>query len=790
VQEALKRSEERYALAQRAANIGSWDWDIQTNDLHWSDQIEPIFGFGRGEFAGTYEAFLECVYPKDRQTVIDAVAACVERGDDYAIEHRIIWPDGAVRWVSEMGDVITDETGQAVRMLGVVRDITARKHADEQLRRLSRVVEQSPSMVVITDTAGKIEYVNPQFTEITGYAAVDALGKSPHLLKSGQHSSAYYRDLWDRILDGREWRGEIVNRKKNGESYWELASISPIRNAEGTITHFAKLAQDITERKQAQEALQESEERYRDLVENLNDVIYALDGDARITYISPAVEPFMGYRPTEVMGHHFTEFIYPEDLDRIQASFREILSGRLVEPDEYRIVTKAGGIRWMRTSSRPVVVENRFSGVQGVLVDITERVLAEQALQDAKEVAEAARREEVERRLEADQRRRIAESLADVLAVLNSNQDLDQVLDYIAVQAGQLLENQAVAIYNLQGETETLSIQATQGLPIGYVAGADIPIGHGALSKAVRLREPVTVADVMVGLFDNGELAQDAYHRALVEYWADIYRALLAVPIIVKDEIYGGIVLYFAKPRTFSDDEIGLAMAFANQAALAIENSRLRDQVQLTAATAERSRLARDLHDAVTQTLFSASLIAEAMPRVWERDQAEARRGLEELRHLTRGASAEMRTMLLELRPAALTEKPMGELLRHLVEAVTGRTRVPVTLTMEGKGSLPPQIQIAYFRIAQEALNNMAKHSGASQAAVELHFEAGQVTLRVCDDGCGFDLGDTRPDQLGLDIMRERAESIGAVLEIQSQPGSGTQVVVNWRGAQGRGSDG
>jgi PAS domain S-box-containing protein len=552
----------------------------------------------------------------------------------------------------------------------------------------------------------------------------------------------------------------------------------------------AKLAQDITERKQAQEALRVSEERYRDLVENLNDVIYALDGDGQITYISPAVEPFLGYHPTEIVGRPFADFIYPEDLDRIQASFREILSGRPGEPNEYRIVTKAGGIRWMRTSSRPVNVENRFSGVQGVLADVTERALAEQALQDAKEVAEAARRDEVERRLEADQRRRIAESLAGVLAVLNSNQDLDKVLDYIAVQAGQLLENQAVAIYNLQGETESLSIQAAQGLPIGYVAGADIPIGHGALSKAMRLREPITVPDVMAGLFDDDELAQDAYHRALVEYWADIYRALLAVPVIVQDEVYGGIVLYFSQPRTFSDDQVDLAVAFANQAALAIENSRLRDQVQLTAATAERSRLARELHDAVTQTLFSASLIAEAMPRVWERDQAEARRGLEELRRLTRGASAEMRTMLLELRPAALTEKPIGELLRHLVEAVTGRTRVPVTLEMEGAGSLPPQTQIVFFRIAQEALNNVAKHAGASQAVVELHFEAGQVTLRVRDDGCGFDPRDTRPDQLGLDIMRERAESIGAVLEIQSQPGTGTLVAVNWRGAQERVSDG
>jgi two-component system nitrate/nitrite sensor histidine kinase NarX len=373
--------------------------------------------------------------------------------------------------------------------------------------------------------------------------------------------------------------------------------------------------------------------------------------------------------------------------------------------------------------------------------------------------------------------------------VLNSNQDLDTVLDYIAVQAGQLLENQAVAIYNLDSETGTLSIQAAQGLPISYVAGADIPIGHVALSEAVRLREPVTVPDVTVGLFDDDELAQDAYHRALVEYWVDIYRALLAVPIIVKDEIYGGIVLYFAKPRAISDDQVDLAVAFANQAALAIENSRLRDQVRLAAATAERSRLARDLHDAVTQSLFSASLIAEAMPRVWERDQAEARRGLVELRHLTRGASAEMRTMLLELRPAALTEKPLGELLRHLVEAVTGRTRVPVDLLVDGAGSLPPQVQIAYFRIAQEALNNVAKHSGASQAAVELHFGAGQVGLCVQDDGCGFDLGDTRPDQLGLNIMHERAESIDAELEIQSHPGAGTRVAVNWSGTKGSGSD-
>jgi len=142
-EDALKLSEERYALAQRAANIGSWDWDIRTGNLEWSDTIEPMFGFGRGEFGGTYEAFLECVHPEDRQHVVDSVNACIEKGRDYDIEHRIVWPDGStVRWVSETGNVIRDKNNKAIRMLGVVRDITERKHAEEVLKRDKETFEK------------------------------------------------------------------------------------------------------------------------------------------------------------------------------------------------------------------------------------------------------------------------------------------------------------------------------------------------------------------------------------------------------------------------------------------------------------------------------------------------------------------------------------------------------------------------------------------------------------------------------------------------------------------------
>lgn len=132
--EALQLSEQRYAFAQRAANIGSWDWNILTGDLHWSDRIEPLFGFAPGQFGGTYDAFLGCVHPDDRRYVIESANAAVERDVDYAIEHRIVWPDGRVRWVAETGDVIRDETRRAVRMLGIVQDITERKEVEEALR--------------------------------------------------------------------------------------------------------------------------------------------------------------------------------------------------------------------------------------------------------------------------------------------------------------------------------------------------------------------------------------------------------------------------------------------------------------------------------------------------------------------------------------------------------------------------------------------------------------------------------------------------------------------------------
>jgi signal transduction histidine kinase len=198
------------------------------------------------------------------------------------------------------------------------------------------------------------------------------------------------------------------------------------------------------------------------------------------------------------------------------------------------------------------------------------------------------------------------------------------------------------------------------------------------------------------------------------------------------------------------------------------------------AVTAERTRLARDLHDAVTQTLFAASLIAEVLPELWAMDQQEAMKSTEELRQLTRGALAEMRTLLLELRPAALTQSRLSDLIRQLCEALIGRARLPITLVIEGDRSLPPEVQVAFYRIAQESLNNVFKYAHATEVKVGLFQTPLGVHLEICDNGIGFDLSNQKTTSLGLRIMQERAEAIGAELSISSQPGTGVCVEAGW----------
>ena len=214
------------------------------------------------------------------------------------------------------------------------------------------------------------------------------------------------------------------------------------------------------------------------------------------------------------------------------------------------------------------------------------------------------------------------------------------------------------------------------------------------------------------------------------------------------------------------------------------EQRRWEDEARIlstqNAVAAERNRLARDLHDAVTQSLFSASLMAEVLPRLWETDREKGLAQLQDIRQLTRSALVEMRTLLLELRPTAIMDSKLSELLANLAEATSCRSGVRVTVNADEQRGLPGEVQVAFYRIAQEALHNVSKHSKAQNASVQLSLLPRTAMLLIHDDGRGFEYTGIGATHLGLRIMHERADEVGAVIQIESAPEQGTDVLVQW----------
>jgi signal transduction histidine kinase len=221
-------------------------------------------------------------------------------------------------------------------------------------------------------------------------------------------------------------------------------------------------------------------------------------------------------------------------------------------------------------------------------------------------------------------------------------------------------------------------------------------------------------------------------------------------------------------------------LTLAHQCTQALERVQLSEQLQQNAVLAERHRLARDLHDAVSQALFAAATIADSVPQMWDKKPDKARELLKQLTSLNRGALAEMRTLLFELRPEALVKTNLKALLLQLLDALKARKTVETTLTVTGEPiSLPEDIHLTLYRIAQESLNNIAKHSQATHVYVVLDYNSTSVSLQIIDNGQGFDTGQITPG-LGLDSMRERAEGADIAFQIESSNGKGTHIDVTW----------
>jgi nitrogen fixation negative regulator NifL len=330
----------------------------------WGVPVAELIGHRFGEFAAP-------------GTDVDAAWAAVHEGRLSTGRWQLVRPDGAVRDV-ESSVRAHFRPGQH---LFVMRDVTERKRADAERRVRSAALTAAANGIVITDAEGRIEWANPEFTRTTGYTLDEARGQTSRILKSGRHDAAFYGQLWKTIRSGQVWRGEMVNRRKDGSLYHEEMSITPVRQGGHTqpISHFVSIKQDISERRRAEEHLRHSEEYYRSLIENALDLIVVLDADGVIRYASPSVERVLGERPDALVGVNALERLHPEDLPIVAPIF---FSGQttpgFTASAEYRFRHADGSWRTLEGVGRNLLDHPSVAGIIVNARDVTERKRAEE----------------------------------------------------------------------------------------------------------------------------------------------------------------------------------------------------------------------------------------------------------------------------------------------------------------------------------------------------------------------------------------------------------------------------
>jgi signal transduction histidine kinase len=381
-----------------------------------------------------------------------------------------------------------------------------------------------------------------------------------------------------------------------------------------------------------------------------------------------------------------------------------------------------------------------------------------------------------ERTREIERRRQVAEGLREILALLNSNHSLEYILNFITAEASRLLSNGTSAIYRLDAREKQVHLQAINGLAAAHLKQVGFP---GELGLALQKGKSITIADILQGSGEE-ELSN------VLTCFRGHCRALLLVPLVVNLEIYGCLALFYAEEHSFSQEEIALAGAFGDQLALIIENAWLRQRARQMAIMEERARLSRELHDSVTQSLYSLTLLAEGWQRLAKDGRMEiTAEPLSELGEIAQQALKEMRLLVYELRPPALEKEGLLGALHQRLNSVEMRAGVEARLIVQDIIDLPAALEEGLYRIVQEALNNSLKHASATMVNVRLALENEEVVLEVSDNGTGFD-PDAQNSQggIGLASMRERANQLGGTLNIYPAPRGGTTVQVRLNQAE------
>ena len=392
--EVLRESEERFSSVFEHAAIGM---ALVAPDGHWlkvNRALCELVGYKAEELLG--RTFQDITHPDDLEADLGFVHQMLT-GElrTYQMEKRYFHKQGHVLWILLTVSRVRNASGQPLYFISQIQDITNRKRNEERIRLQSTALEAAGNAVVITGRDGSILWTNPAFTQLTGYTAEEVLGKSPRILKSGAHAESFYRHLWETVTSGQVWRGEMINRRKDGSLYSEEMTITPVRNERGEVTHFIAIKQDISGRQQTERALRESEELFRSLSASSPLGIFLTDTHGLFTYINPRCRQILGCSLIESQNNGWTKVIHPDDREAAWQHWLEYVQSAEGEYSyEYRIQSADGTTRFAQVRAAPLRSDDRSPmGFAGSVEDITHRRRSEDELRESKRNLERAMQE-------------------------------------------------------------------------------------------------------------------------------------------------------------------------------------------------------------------------------------------------------------------------------------------------------------------------------------------------------------------------------------------------------------
>jgi PAS domain S-box-containing protein len=383
-EQALRQSEERLNRAEEIAHLGSWELDLVTNRLSWSDEVYRIFGLKLQEFGATYEAFLEAVHPDDRQMVDAAYSSSLREGKDaYEIEHRVVRKvDGEVRIIYEKCEHVRDQNGRIVRSVGMVQDITERKQAEEKLQKQAVMLANVSEAIIGFGPDMKINFWSPSAERLYGYTSSEALGHQASDLLRAVYLDITRDEAVDQLLKTGHLKADNIHHTKDGRALYIEYHATGIYNQGKELTSIVTVMHDITERKQAEEELRQTRDYLESLFNYANAPIICWDTKFKITRFNHAFERLTDHKGEEVLGKDLSILFPPESREESLDKIRRALGGEYWEVVEIPILRKAGDTRIVLWNSANIYIKDGKTILATIAQgqDITERKRAEEEI--------------------------------------------------------------------------------------------------------------------------------------------------------------------------------------------------------------------------------------------------------------------------------------------------------------------------------------------------------------------------------------------------------------------------